>query len=121
MNFIFKIGQGLLTWAIGGMLRSYIEEEIKKQAHEITKKMAFNVKSELSSIDDADLRLSASYAVRYVARKFPEISNDEKLQKAISTIQTLTPPGVDFFISDATLREVIENAYREFKAELQTL
>jgi len=125
MNFLMglfgKVGAGLVSWAIGGIVRSFVEEELRKQVDSLKDSVIDKINSDVKKVDDEDLKNIAKSAVRYVAKNFPDIDNSEKLKKAISTFQAMTPPAVDFFISDAAMRGIIEAAYSDFKKDLSTL
>jgi len=125
MNFLIgalgNIGAKLISWAIGGVVRSFVEEELRKQVDSLKDSVIDKISSDVKKVDDEDLKNIAKSAVRYVAKNFPDIDNAEKLKKAISTFQSITPPAVDFFISDAAMRGIIEAAYTDFKKELSNL
>jgi len=125
MNFILgffgNIGTAVVSWAVGGVVRSFVETELKKHADNLKDDVISKIKGDVKKVDDKDLQEMARYAVRYVAKNFPDIDNSEKLQKAITTLQSITPPAVDFFFSDAALRGIIEAAYRDFKKELSNI
>lgn len=121
LGFLGNIGTGIVTWAVGGVVRSFIEEELRKQAEALKTSVIEKIQADVKKVDDEDLQNAARYAVRYVAKNFPTIENSEKLQKAILTFQSITPPVLDFFISDAAIRGIIETAYRDMKKELSSI
>jgi hypothetical protein len=121
MSALGAAGGSLLNWALGSVIRSFVEKEIQTHIENLTHAVSAKMGSNISKIEDENLAQAAKYAVRYVATNFPDIKNDEKLQKSIDTFLTLTPPAVDFFISDDAVRGMIEKAYREFKKDLSNL
>jgi len=121
MSALGAAGGSLLNWALGSIIRSFVEKEVQTHIENLTHAVSAKMGSSISKIDDDNLAQAAKYAVRYVATNFPDIKNDEKLQKSIDTFLTLTPPAVDFFISDDAVRGMIEKAYREFKTDLSNL
>jgi len=121
LGFLGNIGTGIASWAVGGVVRSFVETELKKHSDNLKEDVISKIKSDVNKVDDEDLQEMARYAVRYVAKNFPDIDNSEKLQKAIKTLQSITPPVVDFFLSDAALRGIIEAAYRDIKKELSNI
>lgn len=96
----------------------WIVVEAKKRIAEVVQVNVDKLRNDIQGMQDADLREIARHTVRYVAKKMPDASNDERLAYAIKRVQELTP---NIVMSDDNVKVLIEYAYMQCKNELELL
>lgn len=119
---IFKILSGatapIAQWAIGiaigGMAIKWLSDQISR----IRNTIYLSVNSKISSIDDPDLKEMVRFAIRYSAKRFPDVSGDEKMLMVIKAVQDATP---NWIISDEQIKTIIQSEYNSLKDQLQKI
>lgn len=103
--------QTLVSFGVGAAF--YII--IKNQLSNIGQSFVLETKSQINNIEDPDLKEMLRHGIRYVAKRFPNATGNEKIGLLIRAVQDATP---NFIISDNQVRELIEIEYDQIKNEL---
>jgi hypothetical protein len=100
--------------AIGAAIYLFIKKELQAFGNTLI----LETKNGINNVNDPDLRKLLEYGIHYVSKRFPEASNNAKLQILIKAVQDATP---NLIISDDQIRTLIEDQYDEIKDRLSKL
>ncbi len=117
-DFLGSLGKQALMWTVGITISAFIANKIRVFISNFTTCIVSKLKSQISNIQDENLREIARHVVKYVASQFPDISNSDKMQMAIKKVQELTP---DIIVTDDKVKVLIESAYVDLKTQLKSV
>lgn len=107
--------QKLLGWGSALTIGGYAVKKFTSILMDLKDAAIRFLDARITEIRDPEIQTAARVAVRYVAKRLPDATDDEKLQAAIKFAQDHTP---DILISDERVKIAIESAYTAFKADL---
>jgi len=108
----------LLEWGITIAMGAAFYSLIKKEVGRLRESLFLEVNSQVTSIDDPNLRKIVKHAIRYAAKRLPDATGNERLDAVIKAVQDATP---NFIISDDQLKELIQTQYTALKGQLGSL
>lgn len=118
MDVLKLVNSTVVQWGLGLVFGGIFLGMIRSQIKKIGDGIVLAANNQINSLDDPDLKEMARHAIRYAAKRLPNSSGSDKMQAAIKAIQDATP---NFIISDAQIKELIQNEYDQIKGELETI
>lgn len=117
-EFLTGLGKQAVMWTVGITISAFIANKIRVFISSFTTCIVSKLKSEISNIQDENLREVARHVVKYVASQFPDVSNSDKMQMAIKKVQEMTP---NIIVTDDKVKVLIESAYVDLKTQLKSI
>jgi len=118
LNILGSAAKSILIWSVGSAVSLLVANEIRRILVKISDNVVAKIKTEISTIQDQNLKEAARHVVRYIATQLPDSTGSTKLESAIKKLQEITP---DILVSDDKLKVLIESAYLDFKMDLKQI